>query len=485
MVRALPFAGDTYLGPPSNDVIFHTTNYPVAPKGTPAYALDLELIDEPRPPDVYKSSCWQIAGYVDEEGYEQKLAAEKAAFAGQELVSIGQYQYVFWDFMWSQLGSNPICAGCYNFGSLHIGLAGGQCSSSSFLGDLFSAFEGFVNLLAGGFAYLKSVVVDAVATLSGCKAVSSAAGGGSSGESICNTLAEVAVNAALISLGIPPTLPNWDQLVAAAKADIAELGASLAAQAGVPCDEAGFAAEVHGQQQLTCEGAVAALLDEVVKQVNQAYVDVATSMGFDFPPELRVVPHPAGQVKPATVKITVKPTQYSLAEGGETCSALVATGATWTATPDFVGSLIGKPTPPAVVVKGLTFGAGGFASGSTYQQIPKKTWSGPVFAAAPLRLPDLTAGPNDGPLQPASRIYQLYPPAAAQEVWVSAFSAPTSSSQTYVSKTSLQVPHHTLLLQLASKLDIVAISGCASSSSKSYILHGFSFPGAPPVEVPK
>lgn len=327
-IRLVPFAGDTYLGVESNDVRVapeKAPDWPQAPLGTPDHRLEMELLDEPRPPNPMFGGCWQIAGFVDEAAWNFNLSLEKF-LSTQDVFTPNVYRV--WDLIRSAMGDDPICVGCYHWGSSKVGIGGAKCSTSSFFGDLFKAFGAMVNALANGFAYLKSIIVDAVATLSGCKAVAGAAAG-SSGESICNTLATVAVNSVLMSMGIPPTLPNFDQLVAAAKGEIVELAVALAAQAGVPCDDADFAAEVHGDAGLTCAGAVEALLDEVSTQISAAYTDMANSMGFGFPPELRVVPHPDGQVHPATIRLSVHPTRYSAAVDGTACGASVLTGSTW------------------------------------------------------------------------------------------------------------------------------------------------------------
>ena len=442
-------------------------------------------MDEPRPPNPVKTACWQIAGYADQQLYNAKLAQAKAANAQSNApLAWASNQYTFWDVMWTQLGSTPICAGCYHFGSTKVALAGSSCESSSVWGDLFSAFKTFVDMLADGFSFLKSLVVEAVATLSGCKAVSSAAGGGSSGESICNTLAEVVVNSALISLGIPPTVPNFDQLMAAAKGEIVELGAALAAQAGVPCDDAEFAAEIHGQQEVTCEGAVEALLDEVTTQLNKAYVDTATAMGFNFPPELKVIPHPDGQVKPTTVRLDMSPTLYTAAVEGKACSAIVMTSSTWAAKPDLPGLFTyGSPPAPATVVSSLHPGWG-YGTTTTHYEVPKAFWHNPTFDAG-YKLPDL---PSTSPLDTygkASRTYQLYPPSSLDPVTVASLSKSGSigqqKPQTIKSWTTL--PQQVLLLNKDAILKVSAVSPCAGSLTRYYRLHGFTALEAKPVEV--
>ncbi len=278
VVRVVPMAGDSWGGLVSNDVDLDVTPSagPVAPAGSRPYSLDFELVKPPRPPDPSKMNCWEFAGWTDPAALQQQLDAEaKAAAASATGVNLGTY--TVWKALVTAVGDGPICAGCYHIGSLTVGVAGADCSDSGFFDDLFDAFKTFVNMLSSAFSFIKSQIIDLVVSATGCKAA------GDSAASICSTLAEAVLDAALASLGIPPSLPNWDQLIAAAKGDIVALGVGLATQLGVPCDDASFAAEVDGQPGLTCEAALEALLDEAQAQIDQLYSDTATAMGFTFP----------------------------------------------------------------------------------------------------------------------------------------------------------------------------------------------------------
>ena len=102
-------------------------------------------------------------------------------------------------------------------------------------------------------------------------------------------------NGALIAIGVPPTLPNFDQLVKLGKGKLVDLAVDLAKAAGVPCDEAGSVADLADQPDLSCEAAVEALLDEVSNAVNENFTKVAASGGLPFHPDMIIKPFWGGQ----------------------------------------------------------------------------------------------------------------------------------------------------------------------------------------------
>lgn len=465
-VRVVPMVADTWTGLVTNDVDLEVDPsglFPVAPAGERPYDLDVALTQPPRPPNPSRMSCWQFTGWSDEAAVQQALAAE--ASAGQGIYGT----YTLWSAMVAMLGSEPICAGCYHLGSTTVALAGSTCADNSLIGDLFEAFQTFVDMLSSTFAFIKAQIVELAVSASGCTAL------GDTAASVCSTLATVALDAALASFGIPPSLPNWDQLVAAAEGEIVEVGVQLATQAGVPCDEADFATEIHGSDVLSCEGVIEAFLGEVQAQIDDLYADTAASMGFGFPPLMTVRPHPSGQVGPAAVTITVNPTQYSAAESGETCNVGAYPSSAWAGTIDPVataalGAQVGGP-----IVSGLVPGTyPGSFTGPT--RIPQLSWSGSPFEANFWTLPDLPkkAGTLNQYL-PASRTYQLYPPLAYDPVAVSELLASTQPSQP-VTQFWHQWPRQVFLLNSGSLFKLVITSGCATGTG----LHAWILPGFGP-----
>jgi len=502
VVRVVPMAADNWGGLVTNDVdltVDPTGRFQVAPAGEKPYNLDVALVTPPRPPDPNKTRCWQFAGWTDDDAVKAEIAKEK--LAAEQASAQGQFppasaNYVFWSFLVDQLGQSPICGGCYHFGSTSVALAGGKCDDGGFLDDLVGAFKTFVNMLSSAYAFIKSTIVDLVVTASGCKAL------GSGAASFCNTLASVVLDAALTSLGIPPSLPNWDQLIAAAKGDIVAIGVGLATQLGVPCDDADFAAEVHGNSDLTCEAALNALLDEAVAQIDQMYSDTSTSMGFSFPPMMRVRPHPDGQIGPASVAITVNPTKYSNAEAGKTCSVGLYPKSTWFGSPDILAGFVYGATVGGPIVSGVT--PGSFPGASTApMKIPHLFWSDKAFETGFFDLPHLTlasvgsglAKPETGLWQPVTKTYDLYPPFDAELVPVTYLSSTVSytginpgvgnkSGKPLVNihQSQGQLPKHVFLLNKGAVFSIFVLSPCAAGGG----LHRWSLPGfdaGPAVEL--
>ena len=481
VVRVVPMAGDSWGGLVSNDVDLDVTpsGARVAPAGARPYALDVQLVKPPRPPDPSKMNCWEFAGWTDPAALQEHLDAEaKAAAASATGVNLGTY--TVWKALVTAVGDGPICAGCYHIGSLTVGVAGADCSDSGFFDDLFDAFKTFVNMLSSAFAFIKDQIIDLVVSATGCKAA------GDTAASICSTLAEAVLDAALASLGIPPSLPNWDELIAAAKGDIVALGVGLATQLGVPCDDASFAAEVDGQPGLTCEAALEALLDEAQAQIDQLYSDTATAMGFHFPDLMKVRPHPSGQVGPAEVKVTVHPTQYSKAEKGKTCPALILSNSIWAgkidlATTAKVGKYVTGPLVSGVVPS---------VFGGVYQ-IPHQFWAGSPFEANFVQLPDLQFDSTDPTgYRATSRTYQVYPPTQfdpvqVNQLYIYAQQGVTGSNGEPVPGVTYfgyQWPEQVFLLNAGAQFTLTVVSGCATGTgSHTWILPGFA--PAPAVKV--
>ncbi len=473
VVRVVPMAGDSWGGLVSNDVELDVTpsGALVAPAGARPYSLDVQLVTPPRPPDPSKMNCWEFAGWTDTTALQQHLDAEaKAAEASFSGVNLGPY--TVWKTLVTAVGNGPICAGCYHIGNLTVGVAGADCSDSGFFDDLFDAFKTFVNMLSSAFAFIKAQIIDLVVSATGCKAA------GDTAASICSTLAEAVLDAALASLGIPPSLPNWDQLIAAAEGDIVALGVGLATQLGVPCDDASFAAEVDGQDDLTCEAALKALLHEAEAQIDQLYSDTATAMGFNFPDLMKVRPHPSGQVGPAEVKITVHPNQYSKAEKGKTCTAGVFSSSTW----------IGK-VDLATTAKIGKYATGPFVSGVVpnvlggVYQIPQLVYAGPPFEANYVQLPDLQADSKDPTgYRSTSRTYQIYPPTQFDPVQVNQLyiytqqgvTGPNGEPVPGVTYFGYQWPEQVFLLNAGAHFKLVVVSSCATGAgAQTWLLPGF------------
>ena len=455
-VRVVPMMSDSWTGQLTNDVVFEVDRTPKAPPGVPAYGMDVKLVTAPRAPDLRYANCWDVVGWKDAAAAtaaaEQERAELVAANAGGLPWPPAFDGYLFW----SELAKHdPICApSCQKIGwgpgigVWTVGLGGADCSSSSsFWSDpigwfvenvgapLVAVIKEMVNLVSNGFAKLKGLAVDGLMQITGCSGA------------FCKALAEAVVNGVLIAVGIPPTLPNFDQLVQLAEGEIVDLAVDLAKAAGVPCDEVGTAATLHGDEDLTCEGAVKALVDEVSTAVNQQFQQVAKAGGISFHPDLIIRPWWAGLPGEAVVDITVTPTKYSAEEQGVTCTAGALTSATWTAT----------STTQTIAGVGTAV-------------IPQTTWQTMAYEIPSWRLPDL--GKGTAP-QPVTKRFTLAPPVAhapvtvQQQVIVLAGAIPIP----------VQVSPYTFYFHQGATFALHVGSSCAGWETHTYTIDG-SFDGA-------
>jgi hypothetical protein len=160
---------------------------------------------------------------------------------------------------------------------------------ANILEDIADAAEAFVKALAdladwasGAYKSLKSSVVNAVAGLCGSQ------------KDKCQVVAAVALDTGLAALGVPPDIPNFDQLVAQLKQGGVELlAAELVGAAG---------AENIPLAQDAAEAAITKVLDEVQK--------VAT----EGDPKAPVwVPDPAGLYRPAVLVVELRNPNFPVA----------------------------------------------------------------------------------------------------------------------------------------------------------------------------
>ena len=147
-------------------------------------------------------------------------------------------------------------------------------------------------------------------------------------EDIIETGTQVAVDAYLVSNGIPPKLPSTTELVNIAKGDIAELSVQLLEQVGVPCDKLvlseteanlikkGASLANDDVKSVNTEGGVDLCRDlsrAAVEQVhlsieNQISRDIAAATGVPFFSNVSMIPEPRGQWQPLRARIGLIPT---------------------------------------------------------------------------------------------------------------------------------------------------------------------------------
>ncbi|MEW5992397.1 MAG: hypothetical protein AB1736_13780 [Chloroflexota bacterium] len=216
--------------------------------------------------------------------------------------------------------------------------------------DVFESFVEFVSdvwdAIADGFAWIKQQVVSAIVALSQCDAVAS--------DSVCQGLASAAVDALLISAGIPPSIPDFDAAVEALKGDLATVIVEEA-YGVVPGMEAACTAS-DALEVASCEALVEAAIDKAVGYVEQVRSDAAAkNAGVFVPPGVTVVPHPKGQWQPpqflVTATRTTDPTVLYPENGCGVAGSLTSTlyNHTWMSVADY------KPVQKSGTVSGVPF----------------------------------------------------------------------------------------------------------------------------------
>ena len=482
VVRVVPMVSDHYLGVGSNEVALTLDSTPDAEPNQASYELDVDLTKPPTPPDPLYVTCWQFQGWTDDAAVAAALAAEDAAIvldpaANNPYSNVSastiqrllrfKYPYHFWTWFLAEVGADtPICGGCWTIEGHRVSLAGGKCHDSGFFEAVIGAVKQIVNNLSAAYAAVKQTVITNVVKFSGCEEL------GDTVADACETVATVALDAALVAVGVPPSLPNWEQLASLAEGEIAAVGTAMLVGTGIPCDEATAFASFHGKEEFTCEGAIKAMLEAGKEQVADLQRDTANAMGFGFPALMKVVPHPAGQVGPGEVKLTVSPTRFSASAGGTTCSTSVASASSWTAKP-LPPSEIGEPHPPLgpsdVVIDDGPLLVG---EGRALLVLPQQEFTGTTFDKTWVRLPDLPFDPaHPFRYAPASKTYQLYPPTDWPAVSVDHF---TTGSAVVWPRSH---PYHSFLLRVGAELRLDFLAPCTDYEWRTWrLLGGFGAP---------
>jgi LysM repeat protein len=120
----------------------------------------------------------------------------------------------------------------------------------------------------------------------------------------CQEAVGGAVNAGLEYLGLPPSIPNSQQLVNIAKGDLVALVAqNFEDETGLPCDD-------------SCQALLQQGMDKVIQAIQQSAaqatscpnIDQAHAEGFEplcLPSNIQTAPDPKGQVQPFVVNVQV------------------------------------------------------------------------------------------------------------------------------------------------------------------------------------
>ena len=169
--------------------------------------------------------------------------------------------------------------------------------------DAFDAFVEFVSdvwdYVADAADWVKQQVVAGVLTAVPCKEIAS--------EEVCKGIANTALNAALISVGVPPTLPDFDTVVAGLKGDLETFIVQSAQSIPGVAEACGLAeaGNAVSSKVETCEELAGVAIDEIISQVKQARSDAAGQASGWAAPGVTFEPDPRGIWHPPAFNLTI------------------------------------------------------------------------------------------------------------------------------------------------------------------------------------
>ena len=190
--------------------------------------------------------------------------------------------------------------------------------------DVFDAFVEFVadvwDYVADGYSWIKKQVVSAVLAAVPCTQIAS--------QAVCEGIANTALDAALASFGVPPTLPNFDTAIAALKGDLATVivdSASVIPGVAQACGLA-EAGNVVSSKLKTCEELAGVAIDEIVEQLEQARSEAAGKAAGWYQPGVTFEPDPRGIWHAPSFNLTITRTNDPVLP--KTCSLSVSMDST-------------------------------------------------------------------------------------------------------------------------------------------------------------
>jgi hypothetical protein len=180
-----------------------------------------------------------------------------------------------------------------------------QGGSGDFLDDLSGAIEDAFNFISGLYNKLSDWVTDLVDKLNPlciqAKLASSAVKVGEKEvKDACHYIAVAVVTAAKTYVGLPPSLPNFDQLTEIGKDNLVELAAQELENQGIPCPE-------------DCKKVIRQGIDYSLEQVkksasNSSCTSEIEEYGYKplcLPSGIITKPDPRGQPAPAVVELEI------------------------------------------------------------------------------------------------------------------------------------------------------------------------------------
>jgi hypothetical protein len=281
-VRVIPLAGNQPAGDPSNTAIIHYR--PRIEQANPLVSL---------PPDIYEV---EVVGFapiippylpwgcviikeIDHDTFVNSIISSYGIYVnGQELSQFAENAYQ--SALAAQMNQTPLCPRPY-------------VEDKPWYESMWDFVAGAISWVSETFDDIKNAVVDLAAqALDALPFIEC--------DDTCKFLLKQGLNAGLMALGIPPDIPNLEQLTDQGMDYLIE---AAAAEAGIECDSE--------CQEILREG-----IKDFVDQAQQAIVD-RTCMGVDeahangiepmcLPDGIKAVPAPGTALQPAKVDIQIR-----------------------------------------------------------------------------------------------------------------------------------------------------------------------------------
>jgi hypothetical protein len=284
-VRVIPYAGTTQVGDPSPTVSFDIVE--------PSDPLYLDTTPPPPPPTYTDAYTMYAIFYAPTASDPHYYHCVRVAKNGANLGLLGD---------WSN-------------GTIH-------CKPEDDGGwSPLDAFESFVDwvgsvwdYISEGASWLEDQVVNVVLAIVPCEAIANEVS--DSGKDICKAVAKTALQAVLVSFGIPPEIPNWESVLNAAKGDLKDFILKNASQLPGVSEACGAATAANAADSSfpTCDALIQKAIDEATKQImSQRSKAAASQAGVSVPFDtILVEPDPRGTPQPPHFDITVTRTNAPL-----------------------------------------------------------------------------------------------------------------------------------------------------------------------------
>ncbi len=262
-----------------------STPKPVAPNPPNPYSIAISDFHPIQQPDSFYAHCVKIV-VNPYPGTDPSI-----------LTNLG-YDKI-WTAGWAGPGAT-ICPAPHSGGynppeqSFFDQLSGWVESAVSFISDAYNGLVSFITTLA---STLNPLCIQAKI---GAQAIGQ---GQTTVEDTCNAVAKVTVDAGLAFVGLPPSLPNFNDITKLSKGYLVDEAAQqFEDQTGLPCDDA-------------CKNVISQGLDDTIAQLsasqdNSSCTDQATAENAGYeplcnPPGVQTVPDSRGQFVPAFVTVTI------------------------------------------------------------------------------------------------------------------------------------------------------------------------------------